>query len=313
MKKIIIVAFILITSAVSGQFYQFNYFTESYADYNDGVVVDMIEICDGNLVAVPLGFDFPIFEYSINSVLAHQVFLMEEFEYNSQFYGVQLFPLGAGYTCSNDTELSYKTVGSSGNRIFKFQWKNLGIWNDGSGLDRINIQCWLYEQTATIEYRFGQIQITQADSYFTDLNGGFTAVVNYVNPSSPVVINNSQYLVGSANTPISEVFNPNTSTSMIGHPSMDMVYQFALPDAGINELVMSSMIYPNPANEIIHLKFESEKPTKMEFIALNGKTVLDLDLANLQEHFNIKELNPGIYFLKVTFANRIDTIKFVKN
>jgi hypothetical protein len=240
---------------------------------------------------------------------------MEEFQYNSLFYGIQLFPLGAGYSCSNDTELSYKTGGSTGNRIFKFQWKNLGIWNDNSFLDRINIQCWLYEQSGTIEYRFGPIQISQSDSYFTDQNGGFTAVVNYVNPNNPMVKNNSQYLVGPADSPSSVIYNPNTATSMIGHPTMDMVYQFVRPNpnAGISEQVISTKIYPNPANDIIYIAFGNEKPTTIEIISLNGKTIQNVDSSSIQEYLKIKELNPGIYFLKVSYGNRSETIKFVKN
>lgn len=63
--------------------------------------------------------------------------------------------LAMEYAAQGRAKISYELSGTAGSRIFKVQYKNMGLANSASGNDTLNYQIWLYEADNAIEYRAG--------------------------------------------------------------------------------------------------------------------------------------------------------------
>jgi hypothetical protein len=72
---------------------------------------------------------------------------------------------------------------------------------------------------------------------------------------------------------------------------------------GIEEATISSFtIYPNPSNDVISVSFSelASRTGTIKFIAPDGKLIESRDYNNSSvETFDVKSLNPGIYFLQI--------------
>jgi|SaaInlStandDraft_4_1057021.scaffolds.fasta_scaffold05473_4 hypothetical protein len=81
-----------------------------------------------------------------------------------------------------------------------------------------------------------------------------------------------------------------------------------------NQMIEKVKIYPNPTNSIINIDFPSGykyKNTTIELISINGKTVLRSKLMSLSTRVDIKELNKGLYLVKIQNDNTIITKKII--
>ncbi|HBF88539.1 MAG TPA: peptidase M1 [Bacteroidales bacterium] len=71
-------------------------------------------------------------------------------------------------------------------------------------------------------------------------------------------------------------------------------------------------IYPNPTREMIYLTFpEKLKLTSVSVYSTDGKKVLE-NLSINTKTVDIKNLNRGIYFVKLNFSNQTQTLKILK-
>lgn len=91
---------------------------------------------------------------------------------------------------------------------------------------------------------------------------------------------------------------------------------------GVSELntnVLNYDIFPNPANNVVNLRFHQENIGNTNILLFNtlGQTVYSEDIfvsESLSEHaINVEDLQKGLYFLKITNADGLTkTVKFVK-
>jgi hypothetical protein len=105
--------------------------------------------------------------------------------------------------------------------------------------------------------------------------------------------------------------NPNTQ---FGYGIPD--FQLALNNAllTVNQFNTDSFVlYPNPANAIISIRFPANS-SSVNFSLYNNLGQLILEKSNLQsdENLNIENLNSGIYFYKIASANATQTGKIIK-
>lgn len=68
-------------------------------------------------------------------------------------------------------------------------------------------------------------------------------------------------------------------------------------------------IFPNPANQTLHINVVDKNSTKLIITDITGSTVKSFH--NLTEEINISDLSPGLYFLRID--GRLNTIKLIKN
>ena len=75
------------------------------------------------------------------------------------------------------------------------------------------------------------------------------------------------------------------------------------------------MVYPNPATDIIIIKIEGEIRTQyvMSLYDMNGKLLESKNISGIETSFDMKNLLPATYFLKVTDGNEdLKTFKIIK-
>jgi hypothetical protein len=73
-------------------------------------------------------------------------------------------------------------------------------------------------------------------------------------------------------------------------------------------------IYPNPARDVINIEMEGifgmQNPS-IEIVDIHGKSVMVLKPVSNSTHFNIKQLDRGLYLLKINYANTSISKKIV--
>lgn len=83
---------------------------------------------------------------------------------------------------SSLSPISYLTVGTTPNRIFKIELASAGFYSEmanyNTNQDYFNLQIWIYEGTNIVEFRYGPSQITNAASYYQF--GGSGPLTGYI-------------------------------------------------------------------------------------------------------------------------------------
>ncbi|APY08542.1 hypothetical protein BWZ20_09615 [Winogradskyella sp. J14-2] len=76
--------------------------------------------------------------------------------------------------------------------------------------------------------------------------------------------------------------------------------------------LVSLTIYPNPANDVLHVRLNDNDNVKASYCIVNmlGQTVLR---GNTAAEINVGALNQGVYFLEVSVGNEVISKKFIKN
>ncbi len=82
---------------------------------------------------------------------------------------------------------------------------------------------------------------------------------------------------------------------------------------GLNELNYSFSIYPNPTNDILHLKLEDNLIEWVEIFDNSGKIVLRKTSSNLNEDYvDVSHLVIGFYRIRIKGAESIFHSSFIK-
>ena len=86
-------------------------------------------------------------------------------------------------------------------------------------------------------------------------------------------------------------------------------------DEGL-EIVQSDFnpieIYPNPTNGILHIEYHDFIPIALEIINLDGQIVYSYHNNQQIHEIDLKNLAPGVYFLKITTASEKQILNFVR-
>lgn len=317
MKNLVAIISLCVLSYSHAQSYIFSYFDAPYTELVGDTKFKLEDFDDNDFTPyVNLGFTFPYFgEFSFNEVSFYDLDFVwnDHISAGNKNYTAQLLPFGAIYSWGNETQLSYVTTGVAGKRIFKAQWKNMLLQNDTIGDQRMNIQMWLYEEDAAIEFRSGYAHIYQDDCYMTDEIGGTTVFVVYDNDLEEVVPERSVALLDSAKHPEMSFFYENNTNSMIGCMPSNFVYRFG--PKNLNVAVNQNtkwVVSPNPTVETLVLSNSNEKQISFAYKVvdvvgnevMNGQTSGKISVAHLQK---------GSYFLIPLSEEKNEAIPFIKN
>lgn len=80
-------------------------------------------------------------------------------------------------------------------------------------------------------------------------------------------------------------------------------YNFPLPTAisSINNN-SSVLLYPNPTSDVLNIYLKEVNQftiSKIKLVDLTGKTIIEKEFTTLVDRINLKEINKGVYFLKI--------------
>lgn len=81
----------------------------------------------------------------------------------------------------------------------------------------------------------------------------------------------------------------------------------------INENEISPLVYPNPCNEMLHIRYHDMHETKLEVYNTFGQLVMNESISGNSAAINVSEFTSGIYFIKITDGKKIFSQKIVIN
>jgi hypothetical protein len=74
----------------------------------------------------------------------------------------------------------------------------------------------------------------------------------------------------------------------------------------------SLVIYPNPVDDVLYIRYENSAPETAEIFDAKGRLLLKLKITDNPEAVNVSSLPAGAYILRLTERNNIKNIKFIK-
>lgn len=195
------------------------------------------------------------------------------------FLGEEMSSRGVGKSFIN-----YLVSGTSPNRIFKVEYKNIGFDGNLPSLeDSASVQCWLYETSNIIEFRYGPNRV-QTDTWLD--NGTYVSIYN----------SNFTKFISVEGDPLNPTINKTEISnvkSVTGMPMNGTVYKFTPPsNTGIIEPTVKIRVINNkvslPASMVIN---------SINIYNTSGQLVQS---AINTEEINLSNLNHGIYFIVIS-------------
>jgi len=319
MKKITFLAALLTMSlnAVAQDYYNFTKTTGTYTDLsnatsmNNGIVWDWDDFG-------PVTTPFPVYVFGQNYdsfTFDDDYFYFENSTStsNSFFFPVSAFIMDRNFSFvgASLTPISYKVEGATGSRILKLEVKNAGLETEADISSTstlfLNFQIWFYEADKSIEYHYGNHNITDINM----LNDEGMSVIYFGYEDNANI--QAGYVDGTiASTTYTETTDPTAEpTNLGGLPAANTVYRFAVNPLAVkdHEKIEFSM-FPNPTNDVLNLTFSEAINKPYSVYDLMGREVLKGSLNNTTDaQINVGTLQKGSYILRIAGS----TQKFIKN
>ncbi|MEO6305644.1 MAG: T9SS type A sorting domain-containing protein [Bacteroidia bacterium] len=108
--------------------------------------------------------------------------------------------------------------------------------------------------------------------------------------------------------PFETIYNPTKRNNLMQEILNFFFTSSIITDLSANNRSEEVLIFPNPANNILTIR-SNEPILKLELIDISGKLILEKNSNSEMETINVKELIPGIYFLKVQNGKNISIKK----
>jgi len=220
--------------------------------------------------------------------------------------------------------ISYKTITENGKEIFVIEFKNAGFYDEdiifGPSQDFVNLQIRLVDDNS-IEFHFGENNISNPSDYFYDNDGSIVALVpNYdIDSIGYVTFNQDVHaLTNDPANPDLELVNIDWEVtevfpSLDAYPENGTKYVFSLnnPSIGQNELDNSGISIVNPIEQTLIYSNNQNNVDFIEIVDLQGKVVLSTSVI---ENIDVSALKAGMYMVKFYKGNKTQSIqKMVKS
>jgi len=311
--------------------YTLTVYSQAYVPLDSATVLDPGQVWNTNYnFAAPVGFNFymdtidcPNF-YSIGGNFAvtdtanvtSSGFIITDASLDDRGY--------LGDTVSR-SPLRYKLTGTPGNLIFKAEFFNAGfdqqLQDSLPMTDSVNFQVWYYEDSGTVELRYGPSLITGTD-YFNFGNGPLVgyACDNDTNGNGNIYLLNGDPLHPTIQTVVQ--INGNllsTPLSLNSYPVNGTVYRFSrlhpinlvsVPEVFTSENVS---VFPTRCSNEIKVKYSGPETPAYEIFSVTGiKMGLSGQVQKGLNHIDLSNFPPGMYLLHLQGAGDSKVYKFVK-
>ncbi|MDT0295607.1 T9SS type A sorting domain-containing protein [Mesonia ostreae] len=322
MKKITLLLFFGISSFLQAQDYTVTAFNEPYQDLVNATSVNNGFLWDDPFFAIPIGFDFELYNESFSVLYSSDnfsegIFTLQQFSTTLTL----LSPIAQdiisleGANEQSLSPISYVVEGNVGNRIFKLEYKNAGFWDDITENDFINFQVWLYESDYSIEYRYGPSSINNPTESYEGETGPIVFFIPIIDlsVSEGSFIEDAYYLMDNPVNPTVIVVDDNSpepQNPIVGNIPEGTVYRFD-PDglAVSNNQQIAVSVYPNPTQDLLHLQNPNQEEFSTSLYDVLGNK-MKIQLQN--EQMDLSSFASGTYFLNIQSKSKSKTIKVIK-
>ncbi|MEL6863586.1 MAG: T9SS type A sorting domain-containing protein [Bacteroidota bacterium] len=310
----------------------------AYNDLVDPTSLNQGQTWDDPNYTMPLGFDFNFFGSDVNTLYTIDMFLggtltdANLFNANGDAnaimaYGSDLIDRGTN-SGNSVSEVSYKTEGEPGERIFKMEWKNTGYYNEVVDLNIdssfINLQVWIYEGSNDIEVHFGPGNYFSSNSVLHEGNDGpLMGLITGINASNET-FDTLFYLSGPLTDPSFssiDIFSYYSDIPALleGNPADGTVYRFTTsPTVGIRQLNLRQdlvKVYPTTVEDILYVEaldiFEGGYGQLRVSDAM-GQVLVNQTFEQGWTSLDLSSLASGMYIVEIQMDEELQTQKFFK-
>jgi Secretion system C-terminal sorting domain len=305
--------------------YEFTILNENYVAFEDGISLTSSIEWDDDYYTAPIGFSFSYMDSTYDMISAIGIFgglgselILGEYDEAGK-YDIMcpaLLDL-VDAEGSEQSDISYITIGEPGSRIFKLQWTNCALYGDNGPTNaRIEMQVWLHEATNSIDFRYGVTSNFNLQDYLF-LNGMPIYIGNdCVVEGDPGLPNNIWTLTGNAATADIQSFQTlnefYTGTFLEDYPANGLVYHFeGTPDNIINISTETLLAYPTISEDLITISGLTPNST-MAVLDITGKMLETATIQSTTSMLDISRWAGGLYFVEVFDGSTVRTTKFIR-
>lgn len=338
MKKILLSLLVLIAMQASAQYK--HYRDSTYAmpfNYLSGATsANNGQWWDDDTFVVPLGFNFRLFNDSVNQVTiwgSGAIVSTSPDPDNANFitgivaHGSDL--LDRDTTANNSfSPISYTTSGVAPNRIFKLEWRNAGFYNavsNGNYSDSVTFQLWLYETKHFAELHYGNGNYISPNLDLYDGGpGAWFGIFDSLDANSPNADCRVMYsFAGNLNAPhLDSLFNLNFNAppGVNGNPVAGTVYRF-IPKTGTGGGATSYQTLITQVNYNIdyyshhqQLRIDIFSKDHFQYILtdINGRLIKNGKISQGRTTIPTEDLPAGMYVIKLFSEKENTSFKFIR-
>ena len=331
LKTLCVAALSVLVINAHSQTYNFSVSTGTYTDLTNTTSVNNGMTWDDPTFEIPIGFDFKLFDTTINKIATKDVeavFSVDTFESKTVPF-ILVFNadlIDRGYDIEEDeitqtslSPISYKLSGSDGSRILKVEWNNAGFYGDFEddeiSDDYTNLQLWLYEGSNDIEIHIGPTSVTQPDLSYDGFGGasiGLYPKIKRDSMNAYEALENGIILSGDPTNPTKINDKTLGEYSLNGTIPNGTIYKFAYQVSSVPSLDDSKLtIYPNPVKDILSFDVNGEDFNNYKFSVIDilGNSIMELSKS---KKIDVTDLKSGVYFIKMQNAEGYSMHRFIK-
>jgi hypothetical protein len=303
--------------------YQLSYFNAEYVAFDDATSLNNGEVWDDPSYEIPIGFQFVLFEDTTEFLYLDDNFLGGVLHGGFQgpqanlivAYGSDIIDVGYLDDVSEST-ISYKTTGTSPNRITKIEWDNCGFYNEvfeGASANRVDFQLWLYETSNNIEIRFGPNTI-KAPQFVHDFGVPYCGLLDSLSFNSDDMAG-FYFPAGPPAAPwlnFADSFNQmDTAMFLTGDPVNGQVYRFSNEVVNVVNLPLADLkIFPTITQDVVTI--QSQLAVVYEVYSLTGDVVRQGSSTSEKTQISLLDLPAGMYILKAEAGGKPHSTRLIK-
>lgn len=326
MKRLLLAFFSLcIAAAANAQAdYSFSTFTDTYIEISEENLAVNFS-WDDPTYSVPIGFDFNLmgtttgFLHSNDTFLGGTLIANEEIVAWDLLWVTTLDVIDAGYAMNTfESPISYITEGEPGSRIFKMQWKDVGLYDEydaeGTANNKLNFQLWLYEGSNDIEVRWGPNTVKET-FYITNVWNSCGLLDDAVSEGS---FGGGLFVTGTPMSPTAlNIENENDffSVQILGLPENGRVYRFeagALSIDAVETADANLRVYPTAVHDFVYVDGLQSGAFSVDVLSPDGRHV-QRDQAISGQALNLSHLPTGMYLITIEQGKIRKTARIFKN
>jgi len=333
-KFLFVSALIALTLSLNAQTYSFSVSNGTYTDLVGSTSLNNGMTWDDPNFAIPIGFNFQLFDSTITTLYFSDWGLGGELSPNMSYSSMDklLIPFGSdvidrGYnlivgnpTANSLSNLSYLVDGTPGSQILKMEWNNVGFYSDldddNTSTDFVNFQLWLYEGFNDIEIHFGPSLVAQPLLSYDGEFGTHVGLYPSVDLYAEVALADGYLLRGDPTAPIAYYEDTLYNMFLDGTIPDGTIYKFSSilsSNSTIEHSLSGFQIFPNPCNKSFNLVLNDKNDTieKASILDTSGKVIKEIDTNT--DNIDVSDLSSGFYIVQImTESGSIAINKLVK-